>query len=934
MSALKPLGSLEVWDESSCFLLRRKLHRILELLSADLPIRACMAWVGEWSQLVSEHDPIQVALELEIDDALATLNLQVRVKSYCQLPPCPLRLFLCERQSSEGEWVDHQLRLPLPAQTLDEEHIGAAQAILQERSKEELFRETQIINQRLEESIQLAEQATKAKSEFLAKMSHELRTPMNAIIGLSHLALRTDLSDKQEDYISKVHSAGVHLLGIINDILDFSKIEAGKVELENTSFELDQMLEEITTLIGQKAEEKGLEVFYTVEHNVPGVLRGDPLRLKQILINLIANAIKFTDVGLVDIHISLADRTEDMAKLAIDVKDTGIGMTPEQISRLFQAFTQAESSTTRTYGGTGLGLTISRRLLELMGGGVSVSSVPGQGSTFHALAWLGLESGTAEPQNGRLKDIKGWRVLVVDDNPIAISVLEDLLEDLCERIDTAASGKAAIAMVLAAIEEEDPFNVILMDWMMPEVDGCTTAEQLEYLLKEKYPPVIMVTGFDREQALKDHPHTSIQGFLTKPVTGSALRKTLEKVAMGEITREEKPSRSGELGKWELTGLKVLLVEDNEINQQIATELLGAAGVDVVVAQQGQEAIACLEQASQASASDDPATATPPFDVVLMDLAMPIMDGWEATRRIRADERWQALPILAMTAHAFAEERDRCLAAGMQDHLTKPIDPDRLYRALMPYAARARRLPAPLSASASEPAAAEPTAAEPTMAEPAAAEPADSWRQRLEQAGVDVAGALRRTAGNEQLLQKLWNRFLESQRNAVATLAELLAAGDQSGAERLVHTIKGVAGNLGAVALHEQADHLEQALRHGETIEPWHQQFCQGLTTTLQLLEVVEPGADSPQAEAGDSPAPALAPMGPAAGVEAEDPLFEQLGSLIDCGDGEAIEILERERSRIQHSLGTQVYDHLHGQLDDLEFESALQTLQEALQSRT
>ncbi len=554
-----------MWDEASCLLLRSKLHRVLQVLAADLPIRACLAWVGDWSQLVSELHPIRVCVELEQKPEQPSLTLRLQTEWNCQLPRCPIRLVQLETATTNYGRNEQILRLPLSAQSMSEERIKEAAAIIQEQSREELFRQTGLMNEQLKDSILQAEEATRAKSEFLAKMSHELRTPMNAIIGLSHLALRTELSEKQEDYISKVHNAGIHLLGIINDILDFSKIEAGKVELEDATFELDQILEEISDIVAFKAEEKSLEISYHVEQGVPTSLRGDSLRLKQVLINLITNAIKFTETGLIDVHMWVADRKEDMIKLAIDVRDTGIGMSAEQIDRLFQAFTQAESSTTRTYGGTGLGLTISRRLLELMGGGLSVSSDPGVGSTFHGLAWLGMVPQMSRQVDGNLEVLQNWRMLLVDDNPVARSVLEDLLSELCPRIETAASGQEAIQMVLSAVEQEHPYDVIFMDWMMPGLDGCSTAEELELRLKRHYPPVIMVTGFDKDHALRDHPHTTIEGFLTKPVTGSALRKTLARITQGETSRVEKPAAGNGSSRWNLEGLRVLLVEDNEIN---------------------------------------------------------------------------------------------------------------------------------------------------------------------------------------------------------------------------------------------------------------------------------------------------------------------------------------------------------------------------------
>lgn len=917
MPASVALGSLDVWDESSCFLLRSKLHRVLQVLDADLPIKACLAWVGEWSPLVSELHPIHVGVELEQKPEQPALTLRLQTDWACQLPRCPIRLVRLETATTADGSTEQILRLPLSEPSMPEERINEAAAILQEQSREELFRQTGLMNEQLKDSILQAEEATRAKSEFLAKMSHELRTPMNAIIGLSHLALRTELSEKQEDYISKVHNAGIHLLGIINDILDFSKIEAGKVELEEATFELDQILEEISNIVAFKAEEKSLEISYHVEQGVPTSLRGDSLRLKQVLINLITNAIKFTETGLIDIHIWVADSKEDRIKLAIDVRDTGIGMSAEQITRLFQAFTQAESSTTRTHGGTGLGLTISRRLLELMGGGLSVSSDPGVGSTFHGLAWLGIAPEANRQADGNLEVLQNWRMLLVDDNPVARSVLEDRLSELCPRIETAASGAEAIPMVLSAVEEGNPYDVIFMDWMMPGLDGCSTAEELERRLKQHYPPVIMVTGFDKDQALRDHPDTAIEGFLTKPVTGSALRKALARITQGDASKAEKPAAGHDSSRWNLEGLRVLLVEDNEINQLIAVELIRAVGGQVVVAQNGLEALEDLE-------------CTPsPFHVVLMDLAMPVMDGWEATHRIRSESRWHDLPILAMTAHAFAEERDRCLVAGMQDHLTKPIDPDRLYQALTAYRPES---PAPSAAVAAAPAAAAaPGPAGPSLDAPSAANPGAKPLDALREAGVDVAGALRRTAGDQSLYLKLLNSFATTQRTAVEQVEQALASGDHATAERLVHTIKGVAGNLGVMALHSSADALEHALRERAPTDTAQQTFNQCLTSTLQWLDAALHQPELARSGETDPPTPSPAETAPDQGLaDTHRDLLHTLAGLIDCGDGEAIELAAREQTLLQQILGDQVYSQLHRQLDDLEFEAALATLQPAL----
>ena len=653
-----------------------------------------------------------------------------------------------------------------------------------------------------EEARSHAEAASHIKDQFLANMSHELRTPMNAVIGLSHLCLQTELSGKQHDYLQKIHSSAKSLLGILNDILDISKIEAGKMELDRIPFELNEVMENLSTILGAKCQEKDLGFLLDTAANVPPVLVGDPLRLGQVLINLAGNSVKFTSQGEVVVRAALEKEEQDHVVLRFTVKDTGIGLTQQEIDRLFRPFTQADTSITRKFGGTGLGLTISKRLVEKMGGEIWVESAPGLGSKFIFTARF--KKPEKQPVAAELPGMKGMRVLVATEGPVLASHLKSLNFD----VSVADNVHEALRIVHQANKEARPISLAILDSRLADMNEPDVAREFQAMVVLGVKPrLLLIRGLEQEASPIDEK--LVDGLLDRSYGKDELIDTIARISSKDRSMTGKFRTLGARFNMELVsqvrGAHMLLVEDNEINQQIAKELLESFGITVKVAENGEEAIAWLKDQQ--------------FDGVLMDMQMPVMDGVSATREIRKDPRFSKLPIIALTANVFISEQNEFLAAGMNDHIGKPIDPDHLIATLAKWVHPAH-----------------PAAAGGQKDSPMSMKPEQDALPNLP--GVDVAAGVRRIGGNVGLYYSLLDMFRTNHRNIAQEIRDSLTSNDLKSAERQAHTLKGIAGSLGAEELQGLSAQLEKDFRNGtlDNVDSLVGKMEQSLTSLMSGID--------------------------------------------------------------------------------------------------
>ncbi len=649
---------------------------------------------------------------------------------------------------------------------------GKALDLAKRKSSESQLRYLEMVKLR-----EVADSANASKSEFLANMSHEIRTPMNAIMGMSYLLKRTDLNEKQRDYNGKIESSAKNLLRIIDDILDFSKIEAGKLTLEHTNLFLQELITEVADTVNVKLQKKNeVELVTQIDPAIPPVILGDSVRLRQVLLNLTDNAAKFTQKGEVRLSAKLLKKLPYGVIINFRIEDTGIGISKAQLKKLFSPFQQADLSTTRKFGGTGLGLVICRRIVEMMDGELEVDSVEGKGSVFHFNAFFNLSNKKAPDEVVEL-ELTNRKALLVDDSESARMVLHEMLSSLGFNVLVAKDAYEAIDIFEVEQHSNEPLSLMVVDWQMPGMDGLQLVKEIKAKEGVEVPSILMVTAYGLDSVREAAKSNLVDGVLLKPINVSSLNDSLQNIlhvkSASQLKKKMPDNEDFNLLKFKtsLAGSKILLVEDNDINLELAIELLKDVDVDVVLARNGLEALECIQQHQ--------------FDAVLMDIQMPEMDGLTASRKIREGKFNSGVPILAMTAHAMKGEKEKSIAAGMNDHITKPIDPSVLYRALVHHI-KGLDVKGEIKTEAPQ--------------------------VLIEIEGLDTIQGIQRVGGKADAYEKLLLTFARNYANADQYIQDLMIGGDLKELSNLTHTIAGVCGNIGAKQIYEVAYPLSHVLK--------------------------------------------------------------------------------------------------------------------------
>jgi len=750
---------------------------------------------------------------------------------------------------------------------------------------------------REEKAKQAAEAATIAKSEFLANMSHEIRTPMNGVIAAAELALSEKMPPKAEHYLKIIESSAYSLLGIINDILDFSKIEADKLDIETQPFLLDNVIDRITDVFMTEAAGKRIELLVDIDLEAPNALIGDPLRLQQILKNLVSNAVKFTEIGgIILVGVKESEKSADKTTLTFFVKDTGIGIAPKYLSRLFKPFSQVDTSSTRKYEGTGLGLSICKRLVEMMDGKIWVESELGKGSTFSFTVCFSRQSVNQKQKLVPPPDIQHLNVLVVDDCADSRLIMQKMLESFGLRVKLVSSGEESLKALKENEIREEPFELVVIDWLMPGLGGIETSKRIRKDLKLTI-PIILMTAFGKENEILDAEKAGINAFLTKPIHQStlfnAIMDTFGKKRLKIEEKEKHITTRASIYKNLLRGIRILVAEDNPTNQEIALAILEGAGIVVEIANNGKKAVEALQRSR--------------FDAVLMDIQMPEMDGYEATRQIRKDSRFKSLPIIAMTAHAMKGDEEKCLEAGMDGYVSKPISQDRLFHTIWKSMEHEKKVP-----YYKEPEA--PKDRDITVAQ------TEDLPERLP--GINIQDALSALNIEKAVFKHILIGFLKNNKESANKIRDAFDKKDWESLVQFVHSLKGSAGSIGADELYKAAQELETAGKEGTPTSPLIDRVETALNQVLESLQMLTDTSKTeplPGKERGAGPG-----VDPAQVI----PVLKQLADALDLAEPEEI---KKHMEIIKKYLDISILRNLEDQVNDYEYDKALKTLKKIIE---